>query len=346
VAIPEHLFHYTNAMIDPEEGGRFGAGSNGTGPFELADVKVGQKAVLKARGDYYLDGPYLDAVEFIDLGDDPSASLAALASKQVHILTTVEQVQLKAVESLPHVVVQEAHTANTAVVQMMIDKKPLDDPRVTTAIRHATDSRQVVDFAARGYGLPGEHHFVAPIHPEYAKLPDMHDPDKAKALLAEAGHPDGIDLDFYCKKDPAWELLAVQNLVEQWKPVGIRAEIKVLPSAQFWEVWDKETFAFVSWGHRPLGTMVLALGFRSGVPWNPTAFADEEFDALLTKAEGTLDVDERREIMAEVETIMQQRGPIAQPLWTDALAASDKRVHEYRPHPFGFVFVEEVALEA
>ncbi len=346
VAIPEHLFHYTNAMIDPEEGGIFGPGSNGTGPFELVSAEVGRKAVLKARKDYYGDGPYIDAIEFVDLGDDPSAKLAALASRQIHGVPSIDTIGLAAVEKLPHVQVLKSHTAGTAVVQLMIDKKPFDDPRVGQALRYGMDAGTVVQVAVRGYGLKGEHHFVAPIHPEYAKLPEMkRDPAKARKLLADAGYPDGIDIEFFCKKDPAWELLAVQNLVEQWKDANIRAKIRVLPSAQFWEIWDKEKCAFVAWGHRPLGTMVLALGFRSGVPWNPTGFADKEFDELLTQAEGTLDVEERRKIMAKIEKIMQERGPIAQPVWTDVIAAFDKRVKGYRPHPFGFVFGEELGIE-
>ncbi|MFQ5959375.1 MAG: ABC transporter substrate-binding protein [Alphaproteobacteria bacterium] len=157
---------------------------------------------MKARGDYWGDGPYIDQLEFIDLGDDPSASLAALASKQVHGITQVSTVRLDAVQSLPHVQVHKTHTAKTAVVQLMIDKKPFDDPGVTTAIRHATDSDRVVKGAVRGYGLPGEHHFVCPVHPEYAELPVMYGPAKAKALLAEAGYANGIDIELNCKKDP------------------------------------------------------------------------------------------------------------------------------------------------
>src|SRR3546814_11436942 len=49
VAVPEHLFHYTNVMLDPEEGGRFGIGSIGTGPFTLAEFRVGERALLRAH---------------------------------------------------------------------------------------------------------------------------------------------------------------------------------------------------------------------------------------------------------------------------------------------------------
>ena len=60
--------------------------------------------------------------------------------------------------------------------------------------------------------------------------------------------------------------------------------------------------------------MVLALGYRSGVPWNESHFNDVEFDTLLTKAEGTLDIEERQEILGQMQMIMQERGPMTQPL--------------------------------
>ena len=104
----------------------------------------------------------------------------------------------------------------------------------------------------------------------------------------------------------------MQTLVEQWKDAGIRVNINAMPSAQFWDVWDKVPFGFTAWAHRPLGFMVLALGYRSGVPWNESHFNDEEFDTLLTKAEGTLDLEERQEILGQLQVIMQERGPMVQ----------------------------------
>jgi len=132
------------------------------------------------------------------------------------------------------------------------------------------------------------------------------DPDKARQLLKEAGYPDGVSFTINAKKDPAWEIAAVQAMVEQWKECGINADINVMPQAQFWDVWDKFDCGFVEWAHRPLGFMVLSLGFRTGVPWNPTMFADQEFDDLLTEAEGTLDLDKRKVLMKKLEIIMQE----------------------------------------
>ena len=58
---------------------------------------------------------------------------------------------------------------------------------------------------------------------------------------------------------------------------------------------------------------LLALAYRSGVPWNETRFNNKEFDDLLDKAGGTFDIDARRQIMKRIEEIMQEEGPIVQP---------------------------------
>ncbi len=347
VAIPEHLDAYTNIILDPEEGGTFGVGSNGLGAFRLVEHVVGEKSVLEAVDrPFFKGGPHVDRLEFIDLGEEAAAQVAALASGQINGLYQIDVSQIELIERLDNVEVYQVPTAATAVVQMMLTEKPYDDPKVRLAMRYGMDCKRVLEFAQRGYGLPAEHHFVSPIHPDYAPLPEMtRDVAKARQLLAEAGYPDGIDIEFNCKKDPSWELNAVQEIAQQWGECGIRASINVLPTAQFWDVWDKFPMGFVEWAHRPLGFMVLSLGFRSGVPWNPTGFADAEFDALVTQAEGTLDVDERRALMEELEVIMQQRGPIAQPLWRALTTGYTKDVLGFRMHPQYAIRGHELALQ-
>lgn len=350
VAIPEHLDHYTNAIIDPEEGGEFKVGSNGLMAFRMAEHAVGIKAVLEpvvTDGSFFLGGPYVDRLEFVDVGEDPSANIAALASQQVHGLYQVDTGQYEILKAIPHINVHEVPTAATAVVQMIIDREPFDDPNVRLAMRYGMDSNRVLDLAQRGLGLPGEHHFVCPIHPDYAELPEMtRNVETAKQYLKDSKYGGPVSFKFNAKKDPAWEISAVQAMVEQWKECGINAEIEVMPSAQFWDVWDKFDCGFVEWAHRPLGFMVLSLGFRTGVPWNPTMFADQEFDDLLTEAEGTLDVNERKKIMAKIEKIMQERGPICQPVWRSILTGMDKKVKGFKMHPQYHFRGHEMAIES
>jgi len=342
VAVPEHLFHYPFLMLDPAENGAFAIGSNGTESFELTELEVGRKAVLKRRP----DAPgYVDELHFIDLGDNPAAVAAALASKQVDGIYQGNIEQFDLYKGMPHVNIHDVVTAQTAVARMQMTQKPFDNPKVRKAIRLATDPEKCLQIAHKGVGQAAEHHHVCSVHPDYKKLEPMgYKPDEAKKLLADAGFPDGIDIEINCKPDPSWEQAAVEAMAEQWKAGNIRAKINVLPSAKFWEVWTEVPFGFTEWTHRPLGFMVLALAYRTGVPWNESRYSNAKFDELLGKAEGTLDVDKRREILGELETIMQEDGPITQPLWRSVYAAYDKRVKGFEIHPTLYIFGETMAI--
>ena len=103
---------------------------------------------------------------------------------------------------------------------------------------------------------------------------------------------------------------------------------------------------FTVWAHRPLGFMVLALAYRTGVPWNESKYSNKEFDTLLGKAEGTLDVATRAEIIGQLEKIMQEDGPIVQPLWRSLFTYYDKRVQGFQMHPTRYIFGEELAIQA
>ena len=342
VAVPEHFFHYPFLMLDPNDGGKFKPGARGTGSFKMTALEVGRKCVVKR----IKDRPgFVDEIHFIDLGDNPSAVAAALKSKQVEGIYQGNIEQFDIYKAMDHVNISQVVTAQTAVARMRSDSKPFDNPAVRKAVRLATDCDKTLQIAHSGVGTAAEHHHVAPVHPDYFKLDPMkRDIDGAKKVLADAGFKDGIDIEINCKPDPSWEQKAVEAMVEQWKEAGIRAKINVLPSNKFWEVWDKVPFGFTEWTHRPLGFMVLALAYRTGVPWNESAYSNKEFDELLAKAEGTIDVKARSEILGKLEKIMQEDGPIAQPLWRSVYAAYDKRVKGFEIHPTLYIFGENLAI--
>jgi peptide/nickel transport system substrate-binding protein len=128
-------------------------------------------------------------------------------------------------------------------------------------------------------------------------------------------------------------MAAMQVFKEMCAPAGITLHLNDMPGPSYWEIWDKVPFGFTSWTHRPLGVMTLELGYRSGVPWNETKYANPAFDRALDLAAATLDVNERRKHMAVVQKILQDDAVIAQPFWRSIFSAITRRVQGYATHP-------------
>ena len=346
LAVPEQLYHYPLLILDPADNGVFKIGSNGTGAFILTENEVGRRQMFKPNPNYWGEKPHLDQLEFLDLGDDPAAAIGALASKQVDGLYLADVMQVDVLKQFPHLQMYQITTAYTAVARMR-PVKPFDDKRVRQAMRVAVDPGPIVQISQRGFGTNGEHHHVSPVHPEYAKVPvPPRDVARAKQLLNEAGYPNGMDVEIAARSSDssAWELVAVQAMVEQWKEAGIRVKINVMPSTQYWEVWTKVPFGMTTWAHRPLGVMTYSLAYRTGGAWNESGYSNPEFDRLLTQAEGLLDVDKRRVVMAKLEEILLDDGPIVQPVWRALLTFMDKKVQGFKMHPTGYINCNELAI--
>ena len=351
LAMPENFYNYPTAITHRGFGKDYEADLSknpiGTHAFELAEFRIGEKAVLKKVRDWW-KGPFnLDEIVYIDHGEDLNAAVGAIASDQVDMIYQLGVTQLDIIERLPNVDIHEAITAQTGVLRMQISQKPFDDIRVRQAVQACMDRQALLDIAYRGRGTAAEDHHVAPIHPEYFQLPSLkRDPEKSKALLAEAGYPDGIDLtiDVGDTNGP-WETAVCEAFKTQCEPGGIRLNINKMPSNQYWEVWDKTPFGLTTWTHRPLGTMVLSLGYRSGVPWNETHFASAEFDSALSDAEGTFDVAERTKKMENVQKILQDAAVIPQPFWRSIFKAANKRVKNFKTHPTFYHQLENVYLD-
>jgi peptide/nickel transport system substrate-binding protein len=345
VAVPEHFFHYPFPMLYPEENGVFGVGSVGTGPFELTEFELGKRAAFKPRADYWGEKPKLDGVEFIDMGDDPAAPISALASKQVHGLISADPIQYDALKQLAHLKLYEVATAETAVLRFKMTEKPFDDVRVRRAMRLAVDNNAIMQLALRGLGIVGDNTHVSPAQPDYKGVGmPVRDVEGAKKLLVEAGFPDGIDAELSVPADPPWNGAESQAAVEQWKDAGIRVALNIMPGAEYWDVWTKVPLGCTIWYHRPLGVMVLGLAYRTGVPWNESSYSNPEFDRILGEAEGTLDTEKRKDLMGQLQKMLQDDGTIVQPLWRKNFTFYDARVQGFTMHPTNYVFCNRLAL--
>ena len=352
LAMPENFYNYPTAIVHKGFGADYAADLSknpiGTGPCELAAFSIGEKAILKKKAGAYHDGAFhLDEIQYFDHGEDTNAWVAALASQQVDMVYRLPNNAIETVKRLPFVDIHEATTAQTAVMRFRVSEKPFDNPKVRQAIAACMDHQEILDKAFKGLGQIAENHHVCPIHPEYAALPPLkRDIAKAKALLAEAGHPDGITVEIANgDTEGSWMTDACAVFKNQAAAAGITININKMPANQYWEVWDKAPWGYTAWTHRPLGTMVLGLAYRKGVPWNEAAYDNPKFDAALDDAEGTLDVNERKKKMELCEKLIQDDAIIPQPFWRSVFKASNKRVKGFKTHPTLYHQFQDVWLD-
>ena len=338
--IPENFYNYPAAIVHrrfSDEGGDFSMNPVGTGPFTLVDLVVGEHCEVRRRSDghgYWGREPYIDGVVYRDYGDDPQAPISAFAAGEVDHLYEVAINSLDVAERLPGAVINETPTAQTGVCRFRQTEAPLDNRKLRQAFSAALDHEAILRLAYRDRGVVGENHHVSPIHPEYFALPKRkRDVERAKALLAESGltAPVSLKIDLGAADD--WHRNACAAMQQQVAAAGINLELNVMPGATYWDVWDSTPLGFTQWAHRPLGVMVLNLGYRSGVPWNESAYANPEFDRQLDIAGGILDVEERRRQMEVVQKILQDDAIIAQPLWRSVFNISRDNLRGTEVHP-------------
>jgi peptide/nickel transport system substrate-binding protein len=286
----------------------------GTGAYRVTDYEVGVQARMEKNPDHeYWGNAYLDEVTFIDLGQDPAAWFAGAEADEFDMLyeTVGEFVDLFAAIGWEQ---SEVVTAATVVIRPNQNNPPYDNPMVRKAIQLAVDPQVCLDLGINGQGITAENHHVCPIHPEYAELPPLTiDKDAAYAMLEESGHADHV---FEISSiDDDYRRNTTDAVAAQLRDAGFTVERVVIPGSTFWNDWTTYPFSSTNWNHRELGVIVLNLAYRSGVAWNEFGYANPEFDALLDRANGILDADARREVMAEIEAMLQEDAVTLQPYW-------------------------------
>jgi peptide/nickel transport system substrate-binding protein len=317
----------------------------GTGPFELVSHEVGKKAVFKKRtdGKWWGGAANLDGIELIDYGPDITAWLSAFESNELDCTfkTVGNDVALLDKAGL---VKSDVRTSATIVARCNVKQKPYDDQRVRKALQMAVDNATVLKLGFDNHGTVAENFHVAPIHPEYYPLPKQaRDIEGAKKLMTEAGQMDHEhDL---ITSDEEWYKNTGDAIAAQLREAGFKVKRTVLPGSTFWNDWTKYPYSMTDWNMRPLGVQALALAYRTGEAWNETAYSNPDFDAKLAKALATPDPKDRKELMKDLEQIIQDSGIIVQPYWLTLYNHRTKQVKNYGMHPLYELYFEDTWLD-
>ena len=347
IALIPNLSDYPALVVHrsfDETGANFKDNPIGTGPFELVSYDVGQSVVYKRRenGSWWGGEAYLDGVEFIDYGTDPSAMVSAFEAGEVQANHETSADFVSILEGVG-METSEAVTAATIVARTNVNNKPYDDQKVRKALQLAVDNAQVLGLGYGNAGDPAENHHVAPIHPEYVELPKQaRDIEGAKAMMTEAGQMDYEHELITVDED--WHKNTGDAIAAQLREAGIKVKRTVLPGSTFWNDWTKYPYSMTNWNMRPLGVQVLSLAYRSGEAWNEAGYANAELDGWINEALTIADAEKRKGVMEKIEKHLQDSGIIIQPYWRKLYNHHAPEVMNFEMHPtfehdFGKVWI-------
>jgi len=279
----------------------FQAAPIGTGPFRFVEWRRDERLVLEAFDDHWRGRPAYDRLVHRVIPED-STRVAELLTGGVQVATNIPSQDAERVAAAANVRVEPWPTPRVMLYLMNTDASvATGDPRVRAAIDYAIDDRLLVDTLMGGLGTPVRGRVSPGITAAPQRFYDtyLYDPERAVALLAEAGYGPG-ELTIKVQ-GPAGRYPNDADIVEftavMLEAVGIRAEIEVLEwSAYLGRVWNAnavEHMGLIGLGNSLFdAALAYTLLFCDGVYSGKTNWCDPDFDALLEEA--LVELDEAR----------------------------------------------------
>jgi len=358
IFIPDNLGQYQAGIVPATFGGDITKEPIGTGPFTMVEFVVAERAHLKARTDYWqmgVDGkplPYLNEIIMIQPGADQAAYVAALQSGQVDTILEPTVSTWEAVKDDPRFTVVSIPTASTRLLRGRVDQEPWTKNEVRQALKYCHNREKILALALQGQGVIGNDTHVTQANLDYVPLdPYPFDTAKSKALLAQAGYPDGVTFDLIVVNEWPESMAYAQALKEDALAGGFTINLKVMPVSEFWNGWTDFNCCIDWWGHRNQALVTLGLAYTADAndkpgPWNESHWVDPEFIKIYTQATGTLDLDARKVLMLQLEKIMQSRGSICTPFFMDVWNIYTTKVHGVEPSREEYAIFIEAWKEA
>ncbi|MEU4508189.1 ABC transporter substrate-binding protein [Nonomuraea wenchangensis] len=255
----------------------------GAGPFILKSYVPGSQATLVKNPAFWNAGDILVTNFVLKPTPDPSVAVAGLRSGQYDLADlTASQVGGVEAAGFP---VEKTDVLPVRVLDVNNTVKPFDNPKVVQAISTAIDRQALVDTANFGYGRPVWQPFPQGYVAHDPGLADLypHDVAKAKQLLAEAGHPDGVDVQLALGRadDPVGELIQ-----QQLNAAGIRTTLTVLTPGVNNYITRKHPFVLDQFNARQSPVQALQVLFGAQGLMNLGKTTPAELPAAVAKASG------------------------------------------------------------
>lgn len=312
----------------------------GTGPFKFESWAKGDKIVLAKFDDYYGDAPSFNKMVIRAIPEATNRTIE-LESGGVDIAYDVATNDIKRVEENKDLKLIRKMGNSTTYFAFNTEKKPFDDVKVRQAIGLALDTETIVQAVFRGVGAPAQ----GPVPPNIKYFnKELGKPDfdiaKAKALLAEAGYPEGFKAKIWTneKKARVDMCTIIQNQLQQ---IGIEVEIQVLEWGAYLEgIKNGEHQMFmVGWSTQtPDPDMSLFGPFHSSQKGknNFSYYGNPKVDELLESGRLMKDSPERQKVYEELQSIIRTEAPWIVMNNGEIVVGVRSNVKNFEPSPFGY----------
>ena len=303
-----------------------GRAAIGTGPFRFAAYKPGDELALTRNPTYWGTPPIWDAIAY-RIVSNPAARVAAILSGDVDLIDNVPTTDIARLRSAPQIAIAECPSFRLIYIGLdtfrpiplpdlaasdgsPLTKNPLQDRKVREALSLAINRPAIVERTMEGAATAAGQFMPKGA---FAYAPDLtpppYDPARARALLAEAGYPNGFRITLHGPTDRyVNDAQILQVVAQQWTRIGIKTDVDALPMASLTaRLARNDASAYLLGWSNPSGDPSPALRSILGSPdparntgmSNYGRYTNPELDRLTAEALQTLDDAKREALMQD-----------------------------------------------
>ena len=343
---PYVLGEYDTMIMPADDVDRIGLSGIGTGPFKIISVDPQRRMVLERNDKYWRSGqPYLDRLEVVNREGQMEAAINGFRAKQFDAVLNINPRLVRQLEKEADTDIVGATSGDHAVIILPKHAgSPFVDKRIRQALALSVDREAIlrVVYGSTAGWIGNDTHLVA-ADPNFVARTTKRDVAKARALLAEAGHPNGITLPtmYYA---PQWPEMArvFQVLQQTVKEAGITLPIEERPSDGYLSFRQGDIdvakgnfhkFAYTAVGPRNPGISLFRMRPQNNESGYWSGAAADRYMKLYAEAMVTPDASKRRAMYAEMQAILQDDVPALLPAGRKNLLVKRSSVRNLKNHP-------------
>jgi len=323
----------------------------GTGPYKLKEFKPGVRTAVVRNEGYWKQGkPYLDEIEFVGIGDE-SARVNALLSGGMDLVASVDPRSVARVKGTPGYSIFTTQSGQYSDLIMRGDVGPGTNPDFALAMKYLFDREQMKKTIALGNAVVANDQPIDPTNRFYFKdLPQRaFDLDKAKFHLKKSGVSGKIPVVASPAAQYSVEIALVMQQTAQ--RIGLDLDVKRMPADGYWSNhWLNSPVGFGNVNPRPSADTILTQFFKSDAAWNESRWKNPKFDQLLTAARAETDVAKRKQMYADMQTMIHNEAGIGIPMFLASIDGHTSKLKGFSAIPLGglmgYSFAEHVWLDA